>query len=1197
MDLLDGIDDISYNQQNYVKNIEDQLESEVEHDTQINEAGSESDDNDGTESSENAPIIAENLPGVSDIASRLDKIKNRIQGKDKLASEGVKEDGNEDNVAGTVDKDLDATQAIQNLLDFNFDMSNSILNNTSEKSANALGFTFDIQSSNLLGQEVQKLPQLALDLDDFNNDTQAINTQIINTTTQMDQSTQMIDNSTQVIGKETQVIEHGRQPEKETQPLESLFMNSDDEDEPIAIPLSKEQRQEKIAKLAELKKQERLQREIQLEQDISKTSLTDEENDLNDEHNDTVVSNINPTDKTSMKELEQAEEFINIQKRHRDIRPEFVKKNLFTKHRLISAFDSDDDDKENHQDNVMDNKEKVTSTPTTSPVRLVEKEPVLNMDDSSSDDGEELNVLDLINAKPKPSIKTGGTKNTFQAYAQRIKQSMNKDTNQFMLDGSDSESDLEIEVGTNTSKFSNDGRELRKIPELLKEQRLVLQQKFLKKNFFNKSKAGNVPNAVKSLMITGSANESHTKSIEFQGFLSNLKKSNIQQLQANRLSNPDNAILQEMEKDEEVMGSLLEREIERARKIRKQEKLREKAKLALLGRGDTVVSDMDEVPDSDFEVQESDFQSGTGSDDNSDHDEDENVDKDKNADSTKEANAKSEALRNDDTYMFESRNSDSDGVGIEEEGIVASSHDEESVTKNDASMDERLNITEAKIELFTNLQPRVEKAPTQDLLFGIENGDSMQNWKLPELSFDDINESVTQQDEPTQADGSTPVDQGENPNDDDEDDLITPTAVQNGRKKIRLNRLEKLPEEVEDEEFAMKEKIKQYEAKIRKKELALRKRRRELEKRGVKNVVEGEAVESEDEWRGLGGMEGELSEEANSEDEKMIDNDFNIDLKNDEIRKKFMEEYQIKDQKQLEKLLDDIKNHRLTKRAAANGLDIEFSDEEDELLMAYRRQKKAEQLQKLLESKGLQDSLKNDKQKAFFECMEEKASAIVIDDEDDEEAEIDDNISANEDDLESEAPPKKRFKIEESFVQKQLSFLMESRDDNYSQIQRKSRMQHGLNSSDEEMEDLQQLKNKSLASLTSLGTKRSESPIEVSNENTSEPTVVTAETDADDDNEDNDTLMPSFKKPSMVKSFKLLNENQKHGISEGKHFSGVTVNKLYKVALGSSASISYLSRNKSQRVAVKTAKEQRLERHLSLSKKNRSRVFTSSGFE
>ena len=110
-------------------------------------------------------------------------------------------------------------------------------------------------------------------------------------------------------------------------------------------------------------------------------------------------------------------------------------------------------------------------------------------------------------------------------------------------------------------------------------------------------------------------------------------------------------------------------------------------------------------------------------------------------------------------------------------------------------------------------------------------------------------------------------------------------------------------------------------------------------------MFDGEAEESEDEWKGLGGIDGEFSDVANSEDEKMIDNNFNIDLQDDEIRKKFMEEYQIKDQQELEKLLDDIKNHKLIKRVGQNnnGFDIELSDEEDQLLAAYRKQKLIEQ--------------------------------------------------------------------------------------------------------------------------------------------------------------------------------------------------------------------------------------------------------------
>ena len=40
--------------------------------------------------------------------------------------------------------------------------------------------------------------------------------------------------------------------------------------------------------------------------------------------------------------------------------------------------------------------------------------------------------------------------------------------------------------------------------------------------------------------------------------------------------------MEELEKDEETMTSLLEREMERVRNIRKREKLQERAKLALL---------------------------------------------------------------------------------------------------------------------------------------------------------------------------------------------------------------------------------------------------------------------------------------------------------------------------------------------------------------------------------------------------------------------------------------------------------------------------------------------------------------------------------------------------------------------------------------------------------------------------------------
>ena len=61
-----------------------------------------------------------------------------------------------------------------------------------------------------------------------------------------------------------------------------------------------------------------------------------------------------------------------------------------------------------------------------------------------------------------------------------------------------------------------------------------------------------------------------------------MREKHINQLKLNKLNNPDHLIMEELEKDEETMTSLLEREMERVRNIRKREKLQERAKLALL---------------------------------------------------------------------------------------------------------------------------------------------------------------------------------------------------------------------------------------------------------------------------------------------------------------------------------------------------------------------------------------------------------------------------------------------------------------------------------------------------------------------------------------------------------------------------------------------------------------------------------------
>ena len=149
------------------------------------------------------------------------------------------------------------------------------------------------------GSAFQLLPQLEVDETEFSNN---LSTQVIPKM----KPTQKIEtfhdtDKTQVIPKLNDV--------------ESWFTSKDqtqeDTDNVISSkPLSKEEREAKIAELAEQKRRERLEKERQeLEQDLTKGTITDEEEELNQEANDTVVSSHYKSDGLSTKELKRLKSF------------------------------------------------------------------------------------------------------------------------------------------------------------------------------------------------------------------------------------------------------------------------------------------------------------------------------------------------------------------------------------------------------------------------------------------------------------------------------------------------------------------------------------------------------------------------------------------------------------------------------------------------------------------------------------------------------------------------------------------------------------------------------------------------------------------------------------------------------------------------------------------------------------------------
>lgn len=202
-----------------------------------------------------------------------------------------------------------------------------------------------------------------------------------------------------------------------------------------------------------------------------------------------------------------------------------------------------------------------------------------------------------------------------------------------------------------------------------------------------------------------------------------------------------------------------------------------------------------------------------------------------------------------------------------------------------------------------------------------------------------------------------------------------------------------------------------------------------MEESGVRSILEMEAEESEDEWHGLGGVDGELSEEYDSELEKMID-DYSQDIVNpDEIRNLLAKENKELDLQMVNKILHDVKNGGFRKRRGA-GMVLEISDEDDEDLENYRSKRRELMKQKRLEltKEGDINLMKNGKVQAFFESMVEdivdEKNAFQPDEKEEGES------SQNEAALTS----KQKMTLSEEFVQQSLSFLRYNDDKQTSAI-------------------------------------------------------------------------------------------------------------------------------------------------------------------
>jgi hypothetical protein len=272
-----------------------------------------------------------------------------------------------------------------------------------------------------------------------------------------------------------------------------------------------------------------------------------------------------------------------------------------------------------------------------------------------------------------------------------------------------------------------------------------------------------------------------------------------------------------------------------------------------------------------------------------------------------------------------------------------------------------------------------------------------------------------------------------------QDNLDSPIKTHYRKRLFRKSEAPDSEAESDEEEETQEDRLKRAEfyKEQRRKEIEEQKLLKEqMKSRGLDKIMEKEAEESEDEWFGVGGADGERSDEENSEDEKMFDDITEIKQDRSELAKKIAAEEAVTDQKMLMKILKDLETGNWKRRGDGDADGFDFLDEEDELMRRYRMYQQSKLREKFEEDEKLRQLARDKKSKAFFESIAEDSSTSRKDifdrmeseessPDDDEENPFVDKSAKDKLKCPEEVKHKKKIRITEAFVQKSLSFLTE----------------------------------------------------------------------------------------------------------------------------------------------------------------------------
>lgn len=223
-------------------------------------------------------------------------------------------------------------------------------------------------------------------------------------------------------------------------------------------------------------------------------------------------------------------------------------------------------------------------------------------------------------------------------------------------------------------------------------------------------------------------------------------------------------------------------------------------------------------------------------------------------------------------------------------------------------------------------------------------------------------------------------------------------------------------------------------------------------KSAARAIVDEEAMESDDEWAGLGGQSDD-DDDGNEEFLKELVDDNSKEASNEAaVRKLFAENERVADNKLVNQLMEDVTYGGWRKRKGNNGDSLGLSD--DEFDEAYyreeRRRREERKRQKLMEDESVSSLANNPKAQAFLNSIADHTVSIgksIVGEEEGEEKDQEEN---------SQQPSKKKWSI--ATIREQLSFLDEDEDGDEAMSQniRKLPSKFTIEDEDEESEKEQE---------------------------------------------------------------------------------------------------------------------------------------------